>query len=330
MGARAGGPGGRGEGRHGDPSGCGRARCRRAASVRRAARRGVRRDGGRGGGGWRRVAGCADCRRGSHAVTSARPTPEERGAEGERLVSAELRRLAPQFGFSMVESVLLTPGMRTSQIDHIVVDSNGILVVETKAWSARVFGRDTEPRWTLRYPSGKTFQVQNPLHQNTSHVDSVRQVLRASAHPIDPDYVKGVVVLVGTDTDRLELDSLSKERIRDVASLEAYFADRRDFAINSGGLSERAIGELTGLLAGLNRAGDSEVEARHAVGRRPAVKRWESSSVRPTRPSESVAVQPSVSPSRHAPADSADTTSAATPRPGGSEMTRSLTAPARP
>ncbi|UVJ39703.1 nuclease-related domain-containing protein [Arthrobacter sp. CJ23] len=58
------------------------------------------------------------------------------GAEGERLVAAELARLAPH-GWYMLHDVHW-PGRPLANLDHVLVGPGGIVVVDTKNWTGNV------------------------------------------------------------------------------------------------------------------------------------------------------------------------------------------------
>lgn len=66
---------------------------------------------------------------------------------------------------------------RVSQIDHIVVNRNGVFVFETKNYSARIDGGEEDDNWTLYYKNGNSRLVQNPIAQNQKHVEKLRSIL---------------------------------------------------------------------------------------------------------------------------------------------------------
>ncbi len=189
------------------------------------------------------------------------------GDEGERLVAAELERLAPEYGLSILNDVLLQVGTMTAQLDHLVIDRFGVLILEAKVRSgALIRGNDVEKRWTACYP-GRNIAFQNPLLQNMQHENAMRQALKQAGSPLDPDYVKSAVVIAGANLSQLELDSLARARVVDIGDVEGLIRQRHDFAPNSGSLSAEQVAALAGLLRGLNRAQDAAVADKHAVSR---------------------------------------------------------------
>lgn len=69
------------------------------------------------------------------------------------------------------------PDGSTTQMDHLIVSIYGIFVVETKNMSGDIFGGENDRKWTQRFPSGKTFQFQNPIKQNLRHQYSLIEFL---------------------------------------------------------------------------------------------------------------------------------------------------------
>lgn len=80
-----------------------------------------------------------------------------------------------------------------TEIDHLLLTEEGILVVETKTLTGQIFGRQSEPQWTRKLGQ-RTIKIPNPLRQNYGHVQAVR-FLVGSTVP-----VSGQVVLTGSAT----------------------------------------------------------------------------------------------------------------------------------
>ncbi|MHB1341364.1 MAG: nuclease-related domain-containing protein [Coriobacteriia bacterium] len=195
---------------------------------------------------------------------------KRRGDEGEQLVAAELARIAPLYGLTVLNGLLLQVGPMTAQLDHVVIDRFGVLIIESKVRNSAVLrGNDLQKHWTAVYPGGRAAKMQNPLAQNREHENAVRQALRDAGNPLDPDFVKSAVVIVGADLVRLELDSLARMRVVDIVDLEGLIRRRHDFALNSGAMDIVAIAAVAGTLRGLDRSRDSIAAAKHAAYRAP-------------------------------------------------------------
>ncbi len=200
------------------------------------------------------------------------------GDEGERLVAVELERVAPLYGLTVLNDLLLRVGPMTAQLDHVVIDRFGVLIIESKVRrGATIKGSDVQKHWTACYPGRRNATLQNPLAQNREHENAVRQALRQAGSPLNPDFVKSAVVFAEADLSQLELDSLARSRLVDIAGVEGLIRARHDFALNDGSLSEADIASLGGLFRGLDRSADTVVVEQHVAYRTSPA-----SDVRPT------------------------------------------------
>ncbi len=63
----------------------------------------------------------------------------------------------------------------TTQIDHILVSTKGIFVIETKRYSGWIFGNENSEKWMqVLYRMKSRFQ--NPLRQNHRHVQAIQHL----------------------------------------------------------------------------------------------------------------------------------------------------------
>jgi hypothetical protein len=113
--------------------------------------------------------------------------PYLRGRIGEAAVARALRRR-----FTEVANDLILPDGRggLTQIDHMALTPQGILVVETKTYSGTLFGKEREPTWTQVLGRARN-SFQNPLRQNFAH--------RKAIEALEPGAkVHALVVFAGT------------------------------------------------------------------------------------------------------------------------------------
>jgi hypothetical protein len=101
----------------------------------------------------------------------------------------------------------------TTQIDHILITQNGVLVIETKHYSGWLFAIENDRQWTQVFYRVK-FRFQNPIHQNMKHVHAVQQLLSF----IPKEQVQGLVVFTG---DAIFKTNIPKGVIN-INQLEAY------------------------------------------------------------------------------------------------------------
>ncbi|MBN2825671.1 MAG: NERD domain-containing protein [Campylobacterales bacterium] len=87
----------------------------------------------------------------------------------------------------------------TTQIDHILISSFGIFVIETKNINGWIFGSESSKYWTQSL-YGKKYKFQNPLHQNYRHTKAL-----ASYLDINHDSIHSVVFFIG-ETAKLKTE----------------------------------------------------------------------------------------------------------------------------
>lgn len=92
-----------------------------------------------------------------------------RGLEGERLVQNQLKKL----GLETINDVILPDGKNgLTQIDHIVLMPDNLIVIETKNYNGILLGKKNDSKWTHKI-GRKTHYLQNPLRQNYLHIRAV-------------------------------------------------------------------------------------------------------------------------------------------------------------
>ncbi|WP_432520637.1 nuclease-related domain-containing protein [Kineococcus sp. SYSU DK006] len=127
----------------------------------------------------------ADLRR-QLAAAEQRQRAWEAGAEGERLVAAELDALTSA-GWSVLHDVRW-PGRQRANLDHVLIGPAGVVVVDSKNWTGRVSVRDG----VLRAGS----------HRKDREVEGVAAAAAAVAALLPPEdrtAVRAVLCLVQQD-----------------------------------------------------------------------------------------------------------------------------------
>ncbi len=133
-----------------------------------------------------------------------------KGRRGEKIVAKELARLGRKDYIVINDLLVPSPNGRTSQIDHVVVSTRGIFVIETKSHAGRISGSENSQYWQ-QHLSSQTKTFYNPVLQNRSHLRAVRKLLKAHKD-IGEEMFSAVVVF--TDAWRLDIkaDDLIVER----------------------------------------------------------------------------------------------------------------------
>ena len=117
-----------------------------------------------------------------------------KGKQGEKRVIAHADRHLNEADYTVLNNCTFQVSEQlTTQIDHIVVSRFGIFVVETKNYQGWIFGDEKQKMWTQKFYK-KSYQFQNPLHQNYRHIKTVQYIL---SELIAGEHVHSVVVFVG-------------------------------------------------------------------------------------------------------------------------------------
>ncbi len=127
-------------------------------------------------------------------------SPTYKGWFGEKMVLRGLRKLDPAQYRVFHDLYLPHPSEEgTTQIDHVIVSSFGIFVIETKNYRGWIFGSEKQPQWTQQIYRRK-HKFQNPLHQNKLHVKALMQFLN-----LPEDHFHAVVLFIGNTEFKTEM-----------------------------------------------------------------------------------------------------------------------------
>ncbi len=102
--------------------------------------------------------------------------PHIRQNEGEAEVHDILTLKLDPFRYHLLNNITIPYGDGTTQIDHILVSTTGIFIIETKNYSGWIFGNENSKQWTQVIYKVKN-QFQNPIHQNYLHLQEIRKLL---------------------------------------------------------------------------------------------------------------------------------------------------------
>lgn len=111
---------------------------------------------------------------------------------GEAAVRKILTNYCKKSTAHLLNNVTLKYKDGTTQIDHILITQNGILVIETKHYSGWLFANERQKQWTQVFFKVK-HRFQNPIIQNSGHILAVQQLLDF----IPEEQVQGLVVFTG-------------------------------------------------------------------------------------------------------------------------------------
>jgi len=140
-----------------------------------------------------------------HGFRSA--TPTYIGDVGEARVSKRLRKLNEDEYKVLNNIIVMDSEDVTTQIDHIVVSTYGIFVIETKCYKGWIFGAEKSRVWTQSLCCGRGWRsstekhtFQNPIRQNWRHICVLSEQLKIPCR-----YFHNVVVFAGEAELKTEL-----------------------------------------------------------------------------------------------------------------------------
>ncbi len=124
---------------------------------------------------------------------------------------------------------------KTSQIDHIFICKSGIYVIETKTYSGKIYGKETEREWTevlTSYRTKKrsrslfglkktyTYHTKNkfysPIKQNNAHLYIVCKIVGEKIP------IRGLVVFVSGD-----IQNVVSDKVLDLRGLDMFLREQR-------------------------------------------------------------------------------------------------------
>ncbi|WRS28108.1 nuclease-related domain-containing protein [Oscillospiraceae bacterium MB08-C2-2] len=113
---------------------------------------------------------------------------DEIGARGEKIA---FFHSIPIYGYGKQVRNIYLPlsNGRTTEVDVVLIHTNGIFVIESKNYRGWIFGKDTDKNWTVTYSKSKRYTFYNPIMQNAAHVKKICELTG-----ISPDKVFSVVV----------------------------------------------------------------------------------------------------------------------------------------
>lgn len=117
-----------------------------------------------------------------------------KGNIGESLVSKKLKSylINEQVMGTVINNVTLSVDDGTTQIDHILICTKGVFVIETKHYSGWIYGDAKQKQW-LQVVSKKRSKFQNPIHQNYKHIKAIQALFDF----VPTDKIKSLVVFTG-------------------------------------------------------------------------------------------------------------------------------------
>lgn len=128
---------------------------------------------------------------------------KRKGKMGERIVAQELTRLKRKETVVLNDILLPASEGRTSQIDHLVISTRGIFLIETKSHAGGITGSEHTQYWT-QYLGGRKQRIYNPILQNRGHIRSLQRLLPE----VDKSLFNSVIVFTEATTIKVSADDI--------------------------------------------------------------------------------------------------------------------------
>ena len=105
--------------------------------------------------------------------------PKVKGHMGESKVAKVLKRFNRK-GAHSKNDILIKHDKGTSQIDHLLITKQGIVVIETKNYSGTIYGSEHGKLWTQQIPGSyaEPRRFYNPIRQNEGHIRALTEILK--------------------------------------------------------------------------------------------------------------------------------------------------------
>ncbi len=130
-------------------------------------------------------------------------TPQGKGKVGELFIKIELGKTKPGEKYIINNLMIEGENGKTSQIDHILINKNGVYVIETKNYSGRIYGKDNQLQWTQVLNYGKVKNhFYNPVKQNATHIYRINEALKEDI------YLNSIIVFTQGNTQYIESDKV--------------------------------------------------------------------------------------------------------------------------
>ncbi len=167
------------------------------------------------------------------------------GEEGEKIISTILRRLPPDY--CLFDDLYFQSEEHYTQIDHVIISTFGVFVIETKNFKGCIYGSDEADFWTQKFYRTK-FRFRNPIKQNYAHVMFLQSLFHISITAFIP-----IVVFI----DRAMLMNKNRNHV-------IYASELRDFILKQTvqRLSSEETERLTQLIFS-NNIQDKDRKCKH-------------------------------------------------------------------
>lgn len=99
-------------------------------------------------------------------------------AIAERRTARQIEMYLPEDAEGLLSDLTLSVNTTgTTQIDHVLIASHGLYVIEQKNYAGKLYGKREDSHWR-KWKSSGTLKLQNPFRQNYGHIKAIQSTLR--------------------------------------------------------------------------------------------------------------------------------------------------------
>ena len=170
---------------------------------------------------------------------------EWKGAAGESRIARSLlwTRLFGRKGKVLRNIYIRKEDGTTTEIDVLFLSRKGLFVFESKNYSGRISGYESERYWAVHYRNGQTYDLYNPIWQNSNHIKWLRNLLGK----ILPRIPMFSIVVFSNDCDLREI-TVDSPDIKVIHRCSVYWTVRDIWNSVPDRLSKSEVNELYSIL----------------------------------------------------------------------------------
>jgi hypothetical protein len=115
---------------------------------------------------------------GSRSITSV--SAIEKGVYAEEQINTLINKYLKNTDGRLYADFIIGEDDKSTQIDHLIITSNCLFVIETKNYSVEIFG-DTRDNFWYRKKNRESYEFQNPFKQNDLHIQRIQELIEESS-----------------------------------------------------------------------------------------------------------------------------------------------------
>ncbi|PKK96431.1 MAG: hypothetical protein CVV58_06380 [Tenericutes bacterium HGW-Tenericutes-3] len=104
-----------------------------------------------------------------------------KGLTGEHVIKFFVGKSKPKKNKFVISHLDFNDGTHDVHVDHIIINSQGIHVIETENMKGIIYGKESETEWEQSLEHGKRIvKFYSPIKQNNGHIYSLKKMLNTT------------------------------------------------------------------------------------------------------------------------------------------------------